>query len=166
MVYYCNYNSTLGNLILKCNGEELIEICLPNNNQIDSTWSNDEKIEVLIKVKKWLDEYFNGDNPVIDFKIKLDGTEFQKEVWNILKTISYGKTTTYGEIAEKIAKKRGINKMPAQAVGNAVSKNPIPIIIPCHRVIGKDGSLVGYAGGLEIKKKLLIIENILSKECK
>ena len=90
----------------------------------------------------------------------------QKEVWNILKTIPYGKTITYGEIAEKIAKKRGINKMSAQAVGNAVSKNPIPIIIPCHRVIGKDGSLVGYAGGLEIKKKLLIIENILIKECK
>ena len=166
MVYYCNYNSPLGNLILKCNGEELTEICLPNNNQIDSTCSNDENIEVLKKVKKWLDEYFNGNNPVIDFKIKLDGTGFQKVVWNILKTIPYGKTITYGEIAEKIAKKRGINKMSAQAVGNAVSKNPIPIIIPCHRVIGKDGSLVGYAGGLEIKKKLLIIENILIKECK
>ena len=87
------------------------------------------------------------------------GTPFRKAVWEILLTIPYGKTMTYGEIAREIAKQRGVSRMSAQAVGGAVGHNPISIMIPCHRVIGADGSLTGFAGGLAVKEKLLRMEN-------
>ena len=92
--------------------------------------------------------------------MKLEGTEFRKAVWKILLTIPYGESMTYGEIAAIIAKQRGISRMSAQAVGGAVGHNPISIIVPCHRVLGADGSLTGYAGGIEKKIALLKIENI------
>ena len=88
----------------------------------------------------------------------LDGTSFQKDVWEILMEILYGKTVTYGDIAKRIAKKRGMKRMSAQAVGGAVGRNGIAIIVPCHRVIGSDGRLTGYAGGMDKKKWLLTLE--------
>lgn len=91
----------------------------------------------------------------------MNGTPFQLEVWQILQTIPYGKLITYREIAELIAKKRGIAKMSARAVGNAVGRNPISILVPCHRVVGSDGKMTGYAGGIERKVKLLKLENAL-----
>lgn len=91
----------------------------------------------------------------------MNGTLFQLEVWQILQTIPYGKLITYREIAELIAKKRGIAKMSARAVGNAVGRNPISILVPCHRVVGSDGKMTGYAGGIERKVKLLKLENAL-----
>lgn len=107
----------------------------------------------------WLDSYFKGDRtPRADFNIKLLGTEFQQEVWDIVAKIPYGKTVTYGDIASQIAAKRGIPKMSAQAVGQAVGRNPIAIIIPCHRVVGKNGSITGYNGGIDKKIKLLELE--------
>ena len=115
--------------------------------------------ETLIQTKKWLDSYFNGEKPLInELDLNPLGTNFRKEVWEILCEIPYGKTTSYKDIADKIAKKRGIEKMSAQAVGGAVSHNPISIIIPCHRVVASNGELTGYAAGIDKKKFLLIHE--------
>ena len=91
----------------------------------------------------------------------MNGTPFQLEVWQILQAVPYGKLITYREIAELIAKKRGITKMSARAVGNAVGRNPVSILVPCHRVVGSDGKMTGYAGGIERKVKLLKLENAL-----
>ncbi len=106
----------------------------------------------------WLDAYFQGDVPDIPVRLHPIGTEFQMSVWDEIRRIPYGGTTTYGAIARTIAEKRGISRMSAQAVGNAVGRNPIAIIIPCHRVIGSDGSMTGYAGGIDRKIGLLSIE--------
>lgn len=111
--------------------------------------------------KKWLDSYFSGHNPDFTPPICLKGTSFQEDVWEILNRIPYGKVISYGEIARQIAEKRGLKRMSAQAVGGAVGRNPISIIVPCHRVIGSDGSLTGYAGGLDKKTELLKIEGVL-----
>lgn len=114
---------------------------------------------MLNETKKWLDRYFRGEMPQIDeLSLAPSGNEFRKEVWKILCEIPYGEVTTYGEISRKIAKNRGIDKMSAQAIGGAVGHNPISIIIPCHRVVGADGSLTGYAGGIQKKIKLLKLE--------
>ena len=112
--------------------------------------------ETLIQAEKWLDSYFNGKKPLIN-ELDLDpiGTDFRKEVWEILCEIPYGKTISYKDIADRIAKKRGIEKMSAQAVGGAVGHNPISIIIPCHRVVASNGELTGYAAGIDKKKFLL-----------
>lgn len=116
----------------------------------------------LTQAKSWLDQYFSYKKPSItNLPLAPKGGEFRQRVWKILCKIPYGKTTTYGEIANQIAKDTGKKSMSAQAVGNAVGHNPISIIIPCHRVIGKNGDLTGYAGGLDKKIKLLQIENIL-----
>lgn len=117
-----------------------------------------DNIEILIKTKKWLDSYFSGKRPDInELDINLIGSEFRKNVWEILKNIPYGETTTYKEIAKILANQKEISRMSAQAVGGAVGHNPISIIIPCHRVIGSDGSLTGYAGGLD--KKIYLLEH-------
>lgn len=110
---------------------------------------------------RWLDIYFAGKNPKFMPPLHLTGTTFQMEVWENLKKIPYAETTTYGEIASIIAKQRRISSMSAQAVGNAVGHNPISIIVPCHRVLGANGALTGYAGGIERKKALLMLEQIL-----
>ena len=107
---------------------------------------------------RWLDLYFSGKEPDFLPELSLNGTEFRKEVWKLLLEIPYGETVTYGEIAGKIAKKKGLLTMSAQAVGGAVGHNPISILVPCHRVVGSDGSLTGYAGGLDKKLALLTLE--------
>ena len=106
----------------------------------------------------WLDIYFSGRQPDFTPKLGLYGTPFRNIVWDILLTIPYGRTTTYGEIARTAAHKLGLAHMSAQAVGGAVGHNPISLMVPCHRVIGADGSLTGYAGGLEKKLCLLRLE--------
>ena len=121
----------------------------------------DGSLEVFGEVKTWLDAYFAGQNPdVSGLKLALEGTAFRKMVWNILREIPYGETRTYGQIAAEIAAQRGTKTMSAQAVGGAVGHNPISIIIPCHRVLGADGSLTGYAGGVDKKQFLLELEGI------
>lgn len=92
-----------------------------------------------------------------ELRLAPKGTEFQKEVWEILRGIEYGETMSYGEIAQRVAEKRGMKKMSAQAVGQAIGRNPIPIIVPCHRVVGKNGALTGYSGGME--KKIWLLEH-------
>ena len=118
------------------------------------------------KNKKWLDKYFNGEKPQIsdlDINLEYTGSEFAQNVWKLLCDIPYGKVVTYGELAKKVARKMNKSKMSAQAVGGAVGHNPIGIIVPCHRVVGANGSLTGYAGGIDKKIKLLELENVGTK---
>ena len=113
------------------------------------------------QVRQWLDRYFAGEKPLAEeLKLALTGSEFRKKVWKILSEIPYGEVITYGGIAQRIAADQGLEKMSAQAVGQAVSHNPVSIIIPCHRVVGGKGSLTGYAGGIEKKIKLLTLEGV------
>ena len=115
---------------------------------------------VLLETARWLDAYFAGQKP--DFLPPLHpmGTDFQKDVWRLLRQIPYGRTATYGEIAAQLAQQRGQAHLSAQAVGGAVGHNRISLLIPCHRVVGADGSLTGYAGGLEKKLCLLALEGV------
>ena len=112
-----------------------------------------------MQTKAWLESYFAGENPdPNDILLDVCGTDFQNAVWQLLTDIPYGRTMTYGEIARKIAEQFGKSNMAAQAVGNAIGRNPIQIIIPCHRVIGSSGNLTGYIGGLDRKRYLLGLE--------
>ena len=116
---------------------------------------------VIADTVRWLELYFSGKQPDFLPPLKPKGSAFRQEVWKLLQKIPYGQTTAYKRIAEEIAAAHGQRSMSAQAVGGAVSHNPISILIPCHRVLGTDGSLTGYAGGLEVKKYLLRLEGIL-----
>lgn len=115
---------------------------------------------IFTLTKKWLDMYFGGEIPHFLPPLALQGSSFALLVWQELLKIRYGSTTTYATMATKIAQQRGLAKMSAQAIGGALKNNPISIIIPCHRVIGTNGSLIGYAGGIEKKKILLGLENL------
>ena len=162
-MYYCTYESKIGLLYLISDGKSLIGCCLEGQkyfpNNIDNYYLNEE-LSILVKSKEWLEKYFNGENPSIDeIPLNFNGTEFRKTVWEVLKEISYGELVTYKHIAEIIAKGKGLKTMSAQAVGGAVGHNPLLIFIPCHRVIGVDGSLTGYAAGLENKRFLLNLES-------
>lgn len=111
-----------------------------------------------------LEKYFSGKLKAFDLKLSPKGTEFQNSIWHILETIKFGETLTYGEISQLVAREMNKTSMSAQAVGNAVGRNPIAIIIPCHRVLGSNGSLTGYAGGIDRKRALLEIEGIVIEE--
>ncbi len=111
--------------------------------------------------RRWLERYFSGRDPGFVPPLRLDGTEFQRAVWALLAGIPYGATRTYGDIAAQLARDRGLQHMSAQAVGGAVGRNPISLIVPCHRVVGASGGLTGYAGGLARKKALLTLEGSL-----
>ena len=148
-------------IILESDGENLIGLYFFNDSHknIDKFEEN-STLPLFEQTKKWLDDYFCGKEQTKVPKYKLpDASEFRRRVWEIIQKIPYGKTITYGEIANIIAKESGIEKMSAQAVGNALNQNPICIIIPCHRVIGKSGNLVGYGGGMNNKKILLELEH-------
>ncbi len=163
MNYITRYCSPLGEITLASDGYNLIALWLEGQKGIKTDCSEEkDKIEVFIKTKRWLNRYFKGLNPEpSEIPIKLQGSNFALEVWEILQKIPYGQTMTYGEIAKIMAKKLGKQKMSAQAVGGAVGRNPISIIIPCHRVVGANGKLTGYAGGLDKKVKLLKHENAI-----
>ena len=118
----------------------------------------EQETPVLAEAKRWLDIYFTAKEPDFLPPLHPTGSEFRKAVWEILLQLPYGQTTTYGEIARQLAKKQGLARMSAQAVGGAVGHNEISIIIPCHRVVGTNGSLTGYAGGIHKKEQLLELE--------
>lgn len=162
-MYYCTYESKIGLLYLISDGKSLIGCYLEGQKYFPNNFDNyylNEELSILVKSKDWLEKYFNGENPSIDeIPLNYIGTEFRKTVWKILKDISYGELVTYKHLAEIIAKAKGLNTMSAQAVGGAVGHNPLLIFIPCHRVIGVDGSLTGYAAGLENKRFLLNLES-------
>ncbi len=162
MHYLSHYNSPLGHIVLTADDIGLTGLWFENQKYFGlhlSEQQEEKELSVFIKAKEWLDIYFSGREPDISLPLHFNGTEFQKEVWEILCSIPYGKTVSYGDIARQIAEKRGIQRMSAQAVGGAVGRNPISIIVPCHRVIGADGSLVGYGGGMDKKIFLLELEN-------
>lgn len=158
MLYSTNYESPIGEMLIVSDGKAIIGMWFDGQKHFKSTVSNEliinDGLAIFKKVKQWLDDYFNGLNPKIDFKLKPEGTEFRKKVWKILSEIPYGETVTYGEIASRISP-----TMSAQAVGGAVGRNPIAILIPCHRVLGTNGKLTGYAGGLDRKIELLKLES-------
>lgn len=161
MQYTSKYQSPLGEILIAADEEGLIGLWFAGQKYyaLNLDKENDEKeTQILKDTKKWLDIYFSRSEP--DFKLPLhfNGTEFQNEVWRILCSIPYGKTMTYGEISDIIARHRGIERMSAQAVGGAVGKNRISIIVPCHRVVGSNGSMTGYAGGISRKIELLKLE--------
>ena len=120
----------------------------------------EQETHAIAEARRWLDVYFTGKEPDFLPPLHPTGSAFRQSVWEILLKIPYGQTITYGDIARQLAAKRGLANMSAQAVGGAVEHNEISVIIPCHRVIGANGTLTGYAGGLEIKRKLLALEGI------
>ena len=165
-IYTMKYQSPLGEVLVASDGENITGLWLEGQKYFLSTMDDilieKEDLPVFIAVKKWLTQYFAGKNPDISpIPLAPRGSEFRQMVWKILLSIPYGKTTTYGNIAKEVAKQMGREKMSAQAVGGAVGHNPISIIIPCHRVIGTDGSLTGYAGGIEKKEWLLRLEGVI-----
>lgn len=125
--------------------------------------TEDKTLPVFEQTKKWLDIYFSGNEPDFMPKLSLNGSEFRKAVWDILLKIPYGSVMTYGEIAKILAKQRGVAKMSAQAVGGAVGHNPISIIVPCHRVVGTNGNLTGYAGGIDKKSAFSKLKRLMLK---
>lgn len=151
------YDSPLGKMIMKSYDEKTLGELSFDEQKSKCT---EKEIPVFDETKKWLDIYFSGKQPQFFPKLDLRGSEFRIAVWEILLKIPYGQTITYGDIADEIAKKRGIKKMAAQAVGGAVGHNPVAIIVPCHRVVGANGSLTGYGGGIERKEKLLQLEGV------
>ena len=161
MEYIHHYMSPLGGITIASDGEVLTGLWFDGQKYFEANLleeHEEKRLEIFDITDKWLDIYFSGKEPDFTPPVSMKTTEFRKKVWEILLTIPYGKTMTYGEIAEKIAKDSGKAKMSAQAVGGAVGHNSISLIIPCHRVIGANGSLTGYAGGIEKKKKLLELE--------
>ena len=161
MEYIHHYMSPLGGITIASDGEALTGLWFDGQKYFEANLSaehEEKKLEIFDITDKWLDIYFSGKEPDFTPPVSMKTTEFRKKVWKILLTIPYGKTMTYGEIAEKIAKDSGKAKMSAQAVGGAVGHNSISLIIPCHRVVGANGSLTGYAGGIEKKKKLRELE--------
>jgi methylated-DNA-[protein]-cysteine S-methyltransferase len=155
MKQYCYYKSPIGKLLLIGTDGVVEKLHFANSseqNRIGTDWVNDEK--GFTETLHQLTEYFSGDRHSFDLELAPKGTPFQEQVWRELQQIPYGKTASYGEIAGRVG-----NPKASRAVGMANNKNPIPIIIPCHRVIGKDGSLTGFGGGLDVKKQLLELEN-------
>ena len=163
MQYTTTYQSPLGEILLAADeigltglwfeGEKFYAEGLdPVNEEKDSPVFDD--------VKRWLDNYFSGQEPDFIPPLHMFGSDFRQCVWTILREIPYGETTTYGALARRIAAERGLERISAQAVGGAVGHNEISIIVPCHRVVGADGSLTGYAGGIQRKVELLTLEGV------
>ncbi|MDR3361616.1 MAG: methylated-DNA--[protein]-cysteine S-methyltransferase [Desulfovibrio sp.] len=165
MIFSTQYSSPLGSLSLASDGERLVGLWMEGQKYFGGTVAEDriEKsdLPVFAAAKKWLDTYFAGQKPVIsDLPLAPNGGAFRTVVWDILCEIPYGETITYGEIARTVAVRMNKARMSGQAVGGAVGHNPIAIIIPCHRVVGSNGSLTGYAGGINKKIKLLEHEGV------
>ena len=161
MEHIYHYKSPLGGITVASNGKVITGLWFDGQKYFADTLDKNHKesqLPVFEQAKEWLDIYFSGKSPDFTPQICMKTTEFRKTVWKIMLEIPYGKIITYGEIAKKIAEEKGLAKMSAQAVGNAVGHNAISIIIPCHRVIGANGKLTGYAGGLDKKIKLLELE--------
>lgn len=163
MTYVYHYHSPLGDITVSSNGSEITGLWFEGQKYFGATLPSDYEEKVLPvfeETKKWLTIYFGGRAPDFTPPLRMETTPFRKAVWEILLTIPFGQTMTYGEIAGIMAKKKGLAKMSARAVGGAVGHNPISLIIPCHRVVGANKSLTGYAGGIERKVQLLTMEKI------
>lgn len=170
------YNTPIGTVTVVCSNGNIINLFLPRQKVKTNVETDTEKAKklkwdiaedhtqntaALTAAGEWLNAYFDAKKPSVHYlPLSLAGTDFMLSVLRLLLEIPYGEVVTYGELASQISSMRGIPQMSAQAVGGAVSRNPIPIIIPCHRVVDAHGKLVGYSGGLDIKTKLLIHEGV------
>lgn len=161
MQYTATYASPLGRITMASDGEKLSGLWFDGQKYFAATLSaaHEEKdLPIFQQTKRWLELYFRGTAPEFIPPLHLAASPFRLAVWDILRQIPYGQIITYGEIARRIAQTQGLESMSAQAVGGAVGHNPISIILPCHRVVGSNGSLTGYAGGVERKVALLTLE--------
>ena len=161
MEYIHHYESPLGAITMASDGEALIGLWFDGQKYFADCLESEyeeKMLPIFEQADQWLSIYFSGQQLDFTPMLSMKTTEFRKAVWEIMLSIPYGKTMTYGEIADRIAKQKGLQKMSAQAVGGAVGHNSISLIIPCHRVVGTNGSLTGYAGGIEKKVKLLELE--------
>ena len=163
MQYTATYQSPLGGILLAADkvgltglwfeGEKFYALSLDTEHEA-------RELPILASAKHWLEVYFSGREPDFMPPVHMIRSEFRLCVWELLRQIPYGKTVTYGELAKQISKRRGLPRMSAQAVGGAVGHNEISIIVPCHRVVGTNGSLTGYAGGVDKKHRLLELEHV------
>ena len=165
MYYSATYDSPVGKLYIVSDEASIVGLWLEGQKyffgNIKGTPREEGELPVLKMAIQWLDDYFSGKQPEIScLPLAPQGSEFRKIVWDILCEIPYGEVRTYGAIAKEVARRMGRRSMSAQAVGGAVGHNPISIIIPCHRVLGSDGGLTGYAGGVDKKVKLLCHEGL------
>ena len=178
MLYKKIYKSLVGEILIICDQENLLGLYLESQKDFEEKLKDEEikfielkssddfyedEFKILKTTEDWLNKFFAGKDPGLTPPIKVSGTEFRKDVWEILLKIPYGKTWTYKEVGEELLKSGKCERVSNQAVGGAVGHNPISLIIPCHRVIGSDGSLRGYAGGLDVKRKLLELEGFWEK---
>lgn len=167
MQYTTTYQSPLGEILLAADTVGLTGLWFEGEKYYALSLDPEhleKEIPVFHQVKRWLDIYFSGQQPDFMPPLHMSGTTFQMAVWETLREIPYGQTTTYGAIARKIARQRGLSKMSAQAVGQAVGRNELSILVPCHRVVGTNGSLTGYAGGIDKKIQLLQLEGAFREE--
>lgn len=168
MQYITCYDSPLGEMVLSGDAVGLTGLWFSGEKHCAARLDSEHeagRIPATDAAERWLNVYFTGKNPGFMPPLHLRGTPFRMAVWALLLEIPYGQVATYGEIARKIAEQRGIPRMSAQAVGGAVGHNDISIIVPCHRVVGSDGSLTGYGGGLGRKQKLLELEGAAAHTC-
>lgn len=167
MRYISHYVSPLGNILLTADEIGLTGLWFEGQRHfppyLDGKYA-EKKAPVFARAKRWLDIYFSARKPDFSVPLHFVGTDFQNEVWEILRLVPYGSTTTYGQIAKSLAEKRRLPRMSAQAVGGAVARNGISVIVPCHRVVGANGSLTGYSGGIERKAALLKLEGAMKDE--
>ena len=168
MIYSARYDSPLGEITIASDGTSLLGVYFEGQKYFCGSLPEEpvekDDIPVLTAARVWLDRYFAGKKPSIEeLPLAPSGSEFRQAVWKILCEIPYGSVMTYGEIAKKIAEEKGLDNMSAQAVGGAVGHNPISVIIPCHRVVGSNGSFTGYAGGIKRKEALLQLEGVDTK---
>lgn len=170
MYYSTNYASPVGTLTLACDGDgqHLVGLWIAGQKYygaaIPGIMAENHDVALFDTAKNWLRRYFAGKQPdVSELPLAPIGSEFRREVWRFLCNIPYGEIRTYGDIAKDVAAKMGRESMSSQAIGGAVGHNPISIIIPCHRVVGSNGSLTGYAAGVGVKEKLLELEGVDTK---
>lgn len=162
MIYTSAYSSPLGSILLAADEIGLTGLWFEGQKYFANTLPEgriSKETEILTVAKDWLDIYFSGKEPTFTPPLHSAGSEFRQAVWRILLEIPYGQTITYGEIARRMAEIKKVTHMSAQAVGGAIGHNVVSIIIPCHRVVGTNGNLTGYAGGIDKKISLLKLEH-------
>ena len=168
MDFTTHYQSPLGGITLASDGEALVGLWFDGQkyfaDALDTKHTERDDLPIFDETRRWLDTYFSGKAPDFTPKLSMRASDFRKRVWEIMLTIPFGHTMTYGDIARQIARERGIPTMSMQAVGGAVSHNSISLIIPCHRVVGTGSSLTGYAGGIDKKLRLLQMEGALQPD--
>lgn len=167
MQYIARYESPLGPMLLAADDAGLTGAWFAGQKYFAQGLAQqpaEKQTPPLQAARRWLDAYFAGQEPDVAVPLHLAGTPFQTEVWQLLRAIPYGQTVTYGELAARLAAQRGVPRMSARAVGGAVGRNPVSLLVPCHRVVGAGGRLTGYAGGLERKRYLLALEQARERE--